>query len=158
MEIRQMQESDYPAVCDIYALGVAGHNASYRFNLPATYREFISSKIEELALVSVNDEGEVTGWATVRPGWWPWTVENSLYVGVPGQGIGTALLEELVARCAGREIGAIHALIFPENKASIRTHEKAGFIEVGTLRRAVHMDERWRDAYLMEYLVPSALD
>ncbi|MDO4908307.1 MAG: GNAT family N-acetyltransferase [Corynebacterium sp.] len=157
MKIRLMQESDYPAVKEIYLAGVAGHNASYRFSLPDSYEEFIGGKIADLCLVSCDESGAVTGWASARPGWWPWTVENSLYVGEPGKGIGTALLKALIEHCSNRELGAIHALIFPENTASIHTHTKAGFVEVGTLHKVVHMDEHWRDAYLMEYVLESSL-
>jgi phosphinothricin acetyltransferase len=40
--------------------------------------------------------------------------------------------------------------MFPENEASIRLHERAGFETVGTHKRLGELDGEWRDVLLLE--------
>jgi L-amino acid N-acyltransferase YncA len=40
--------------------------------------------------------------------------------------------------------------IFPENEASIRLHEWAGFRVVGVRERIARLDGHWRDTVLLE--------
>lgn len=156
--IRSMQESDYEAVQHIYRKGVQTGNASYKAELPPLFQDFIATRIAEYALVACeknkdDSPDKVVGWATVRQGWWPWTVENSIYVGSEGRGIGSLLLEALIKKCTNTHIGAIHALIFPENEASRALHTKVGFKEVGRLHQVIHLNDIWRDAIVMEYVL-----
>ena len=52
------------------------------------------------------------------------------------------------AEAAG--IWTLEAGIFPENRASIRLHEKVGFRIVGRREKIGKMDGVWRDVILME--------
>jgi len=69
-------------------------------------------------------------------------------------GYGAALIREVVEAASGSELEAFHAFIKPENEASLRTFERAGFIKtgvecVGTPRgttQALHYT-RFRDAF-----------
>jgi L-amino acid N-acyltransferase len=83
------------------------------------------------------------------------TVENSVYVHRDhrGQGIGTALLEELV-RLAGRHgFHAIIARIGENNVASIALHEACGFELVGVEREVGRKFNRWLDVSVLQHLV-----
>jgi len=44
----------------------------------------------------------------------------------------------------------LHAALFPENKASVRLHEKCGFRRVGVRERIAQLDGEWRDTLVME--------
>jgi L-amino acid N-acyltransferase YncA len=45
---------------------------------------------------------------------------------------------------------AIQSSVFPENTASLRLHERAGFRVVGTRERVGRHHGRWRDPVLIE--------
>jgi L-amino acid N-acyltransferase YncA len=47
-------------------------------------------------------------------------------------------------------IWTLQAGIFPENAASIQTHQRSGFRIVGVRERLGSMAGRWRDVVLME--------
>jgi L-amino acid N-acyltransferase YncA len=72
-----------------------------------------------------------------------------------GQGIGAALLSELVTESAKQGIWTLQARIFPENAASIRLHKQFGFRVVGTRERIGCMNGCWRDVVLMERRAPA---
>ncbi|QIS41964.1 N-acetyltransferase [Clavibacter capsici] len=84
-------------------------------------------------------DGRVAGYGTYGP-WrsksgYRFSVEDSVYVrdAFQGQGIGRALVEELIAhaRAAGKH--AVFADIEAGNTGSIRLHERLGFRQVGML-------------------------
>jgi L-amino acid N-acyltransferase YncA len=64
--------------------------------------------------------------------------------------VGTALLKKLIKLSEQQDIWTLQAGIFPENKASIRIHERTGFRIVGTREKIGKMDGTWRDILLME--------
>jgi len=76
-----------------------------------------------------------------------------------GQGVGAALLRELVAQSERGELVAqsereglwtLQAGIFPENTASVQLHQRCGFRVVSTRERLGCRSGRWRDVLLME--------
>ena len=76
-----------------------------------------------------------------------------------GLGVGKALLAELIASTKAAGIWTIQSSIFPENAASLRLHEKAGFTAVGRRERIARMTNGpmaglWRDTILMERRSP----
>ena len=72
--------------------------------------------------------------------------EVSVYVAANarGQGVGAALLAELVAKSEREGIWTLQAGIFPENAASVRLHQRFGFRVVGTRERIGQMNGLWR--------------
>jgi phosphinothricin acetyltransferase len=76
----------------------------------------------------------------------------SVYVAAAarGQGIGGALLDRLVAGSEAQGIWTLQAGIFPENAASLRLHERAGFRLVGRRERLGRLHGSWRDVLLLE--------
>ena len=101
-------------------------------------------------------EGEVVGWAAVAPVSdrcvYGGVVENSVYVDerARGRGVGRLLLERLVASTEAAGIWTIQTGIFPENEASLRLHERAGFEVVGRRKRLGQLHGVWRDVLLLE--------
>jgi phosphinothricin acetyltransferase len=102
-------------------------------------------------LGAVDERGELAGFASYGPfRAWPaykYTVEHSIYVHHErrGQGIGTQLLQQIMA-CAGHQgyhvlVGGIDA----ENHTSIHLHEKFGFTHSGTIKHAGFKFGRWLD-------------
>jgi len=104
-------------------------------------------------LVSVDDTG-VIGWARLLP--WKQrgfdVVECLVYVDPVhhGQGIGTALLNELTREARGLGYRTIVASIAKDNRAGLALYSRQGFEVVGTIRNAAHKFDRWMDITLVQ--------
>jgi L-amino acid N-acyltransferase YncA len=79
-------------------------------------------------------------------------VEHSVYVdpAARGRGAGRLLLDALIASTEEAGIWTIQSGVFPENTASLRLHERAGFRTVGVRERVGRHHGRWRDVVLLE--------
>ena len=79
-------------------------------------------------------------------------IEHSVYVDPARhrRGIGGALLGALVASSEDAGVWMVQSGVFPENEASLRLHERAGFRVVGTRERLACHHGRWRDVLLIE--------
>jgi phosphinothricin acetyltransferase len=76
-----------------------------------------------------------------------YTTESTIYLrdGLGGQGLGTTLYSELVRRILARGYRSLIGGIALPNEASVRLHEKLGFLKVGHLTRVGRKFERWID-------------
>jgi L-amino acid N-acyltransferase YncA len=105
-------------------------------------------------LVVATDDHGVIGWARL----FPWTqrgidvVEDLVYVDPVhhGQGIGRALLNELITQAQGLGYKTIVATIATDNRSGLQLHAKAGFETVGTIRNAANKFDRWMDITLVQ--------
>ena len=79
-------------------------------------------------------------------------IEHSVYTHPAHRrrGIGAALLATLIGSAEQAGIWTIQSGVFPENTASLRLHEQAGFRVVGTRERIGRHHGRWRDTVLIE--------
>jgi len=153
-EIRALVPSDWPAVERIYAQGIGTRAATFETE-PPTWEQFDAGRLREHRLVAVEEE-TVVGWAAVSPTsareCYAGVVEHSVYVAeeARGRGIGSALLRALVESAEAAGVWTIQSSIFPENEASVRLHERAGFRVVGRRERIAKLDGVWRDTVLIE--------
>ena len=101
-------------------------------------------------------DGAVIGYAAFGD-WRPFdgfrgTVENSVYVApqARGQGVAQALLAALIprARACGKHV--IVAAITSENAASLRLHEKLGFVETARMPQVGQKFGRWLDLVFLQ--------
>lgn len=149
-----MLPEHWGAVERIYGEGITTGNATFETKTPA-WERWNESHHPDLRLVGVGD-GKVVGWAALSPVSdrcvYEGVVEESVYVAEAnrGQGIGRALLEELVRRAEHAGIWTIQTGIFPENVASIRLHESVGFRIVGVRERLGKHHAVWRDVVFLE--------
>jgi phosphinothricin acetyltransferase len=82
-----------------------------------------------------------------------YSVENSVYVAAEkiGQGIGTALMQQLIRRCSDLGYRQMVALIGDrENGTSAQLHERLGFKPVGNLSCIGLKFGRWVDVFEMQ--------
>lgn len=100
----------------------------------------------------------VVGWAALMPvssrPVFNGVAELSIYLtaSVQGQGLGSKLMEAIIAESERNGMWTLTSGIFPENKGSLRLHEKAGFRVIGVRENmgfCPHL-KRWRDVVLME--------
>ena len=151
-----MTSADAAQVLAIYQAGLDGGEASFETRAP-TWEAFDASHLPSHRHVAVaGTGGEVLGWAAVSPVSdrcaYRGVVEHSVYVApaARGCGVGAALLGALIASTEAAGIWTIQAGIFPENTASLRLHQRAGFRVVGTRERLGRHHGHWRDVVLLE--------
>jgi L-amino acid N-acyltransferase YncA len=152
-----MRADDWPGVERIYAAGIATGDATFETE-PPTWEAFDAGRLAAHRLVAERD-GKVVGWAAVsgvsERCVYAGVVEHSVYVDPAhaGQGVGTALLQALIASTEAAGIWTIQTGIFPENTASLALHERCGFRVVGVYRRHGKLEGAWRDCVIVERLL-----
>ena len=154
MEIIQMKPDHWPQVKAIYENGIATGHATFQTSAPE-WEEWNSAHVKSCRLVAIEND-KILGWAalTAVSGRcvYAGVAEVSVYVDekVRGKGIGSALLYELIRESEEDNYWTIQAGIFPENMASIKIHQSAGFRIIGTREKIGQMNGIWRDTILLE--------
>ncbi|WP_420617405.1 GNAT family N-acetyltransferase [Candidatus Palauibacter sp.] len=158
IEIRRLRSGDWDPVRRIYEEGIATGDATFETESPG-WESWDASHLENCRLVAER-EGRVVGWAALAPVSgrcvYGGVAEVSVYVGgdARGGGIGLRLLTALVESSERAGLWTLQAGIFPENVASLRIHERAGFRRVGRRERLGRLGGRWRDVVLLERRSP----
>jgi len=158
--IRDVAPADLPAISAIYAAEVRDHVNTYEYDAPdeAEMQRRMQGIVEAgYPCLVAEVDGQLLAYAyassyRARAGY-RYTVENSVYVaaGQQGHGIGTALLERLIAECEARGYRQMIAVIGePTNSASVRLHEKSGFQLIGVFRGIAWKHGRWLDTVQMQ--------
>jgi phosphinothricin acetyltransferase len=159
MQIISLLPEHWPAVRAIYEAGLATGNASFQTSAPS-WEEWDKAHLAHSRLVAL-DRDTVAGWAALTPVSgrcvYAGVAEVSVYIdaGHRGQGVGKMLLKDLIETSEANGIWTLQAGIFPENTASIRLHEGAGFRRVGIREKIGKMGDRWRDTVLLEKRSPT---
>ncbi len=159
-QVRDSATADMPAITALYGHHVATGKASFEL-VPPTLQEMQGRRDDVLAnglpyLVAERD-GAVLGYAyanlfRARPAY-RFTVENSVYVAADaiGQGIGKALMTELLQRCEQAGCRQMIAVIGDSaNTGSISLHASLGFRFAGVLRASGWKFDRWLDTVMMQ--------
>ena len=155
VQVRPMEPDDWPAVRAIYEDGIATGNATFEAGAPG-WDVWDRSHLADHRLVATDSDGHVVGWAALTPVSdrcaYRGVAENSVYVHPDhhGHGVGTALLERLIANSEQAGYWTIQTGIFPENTASLALHQRVGFRIVGRRERIGQLNGAWRDTYLVE--------
>lgn len=158
--VRIARATDISGITAIYRHHVLHGLASFEIDPPDAdemTRRFATVRELGLPYLVVETGGIVAGYAyagvyRARPAY-RYTVENSVYVhpDFSGQGIGSALLAQLIRGCehAGKR-QMIAVIGDSQNTPSIRLHEKFGFTHVGVLPAVGFKFGRWVDSVLMQ--------
>jgi L-amino acid N-acyltransferase YncA len=158
LTIDPMTEAAWPAARAIYEEGIAGGDATFETAAPG-WAAWDHGHLADHRLVATRG-GRVVGWAALSPVSdrcaYAGVAEASVYVAAAaaGQGVGRALLTELVSRAEAAGIWTVQAGVFPENTASLALHRRCGFRTVGVRERLGKLDGRWRDVVLLERRSP----
>ncbi|MEU0537369.1 GNAT family N-acetyltransferase [Amycolatopsis tolypomycina] len=155
VRIVPMETRHAESVLRIYQDGLDTGDASFQTEAPS-WDAWDEAHLAEHRLVAEDVDGRVVGWVAVtrvssRPVY-AGVVEHSVYVAADarGRGVGPALLRALVASTEAAGVWMIQSGIFPENKASLVAHERAGFRVLGTRERIGRHGDRWRDVVFIE--------
>jgi phosphinothricin acetyltransferase len=158
--IRPSLEGDIAAIQQIYEHAVLHGTGTFETEAPDR-AEMTRRRTEVLSrslpyLVAERD-GQVLGYAYAnyfRPRLaYRFFVEDSIYLApaAQGQGVGRALLAELIARCEAAGARQMVAVIGDsQNKGSIGLHEALGFAHTGLLKASGWKFGRWLDVVLMQ--------
>lgn len=156
-QLRPFQWSDIPAITAIYRHYVEASPATFDTTAPgeAAMAEKFGHLLELghplLVAAEKAGDGKVLGYAYAsfyrpRPAY-RFTCEDSIYLhpDAGGQGLGTLLLGELIARSRAAGFRQMIAVITAGTEASLRLHEKFGFRTVGRHEAVGFKFDRWLD-------------
>ncbi|WES64169.1 GNAT family N-acetyltransferase [Microbacter sp. GSS18] len=158
--VRTMVAADWPAVAEIYRQGIEDGEATFEAAVPS-WETFDAGRLAAPRLVAIDETDAVAGWAAAAPvssrAVYRGVVEHSVYVHREGRGrgFGRALLDAFIDAADDAGVWTIQSSVFPENAASIRLHERAGFRVVGRRERIARSSVgphagSWRDTVLIE--------
>lgn len=140
--IRDFRKEDISQICDIYNYYIINSSCTLEYD-ELSEEEFLSriKRItEKFPFFVYENEGRVLGYAYLselgeRKGY-RISCDLSIYVNKDsrGQKIGSALICEALKRAKELGFENMFSVITDENTASIKFHEKHGFIHAGTLK------------------------
>jgi L-amino acid N-acyltransferase YncA len=161
--IRDASEADLPGILSIYNDAVQHTTAIWNENLAdlANRRAWLTERTGAgfPVLVMVDSAGAVLGYASYGP-WRPHdgyrhTVEHSVYVRSDqrGQGLGVLLMQALIERARAAGLHVMVGAIESENTASIRLHQRLGFVTTGQMPQVGRKFGRWLDLTFMQLIL-----
>lgn len=169
LKLRHAEPGDIPDITRIYSHAVLHGTASYELDPPSESE--LASRFEKLTGAQypwiVAENGDIiSGYAYAGPfrprRAYRFTVEDSVYIGpdAQGKGIGTMLLARLITEVTRLGFRQMVAVIGDgsHHTASIRLHQRAGFIEAGRLAGSGFKHGRWLDTVFMQLALNSGKD
>jgi L-amino acid N-acyltransferase YncA len=150
--------SDWEQVREIYLQGIATGLATFETEAPLWERW--DAAHHPFSRLVARASAQLWGWAALAPvssrAVYRGVADVSIYVrdSARGQGVGRALLEELVAVSEANGIWTLQSGIFAINQTSLALHRACGFREVGRRERIGQLHGEWRDTILMERRSP----
>jgi L-amino acid N-acyltransferase YncA len=159
MKLRAATSADAAAIADIYAPFVTASTVSFETEAPDSAA--MRARIEAAGdlypwLVGEAADGTILGYAyaaafRTRPAY-RFAVETTIYLGPEacGAGFGELLYRGLLATLAVQGFTQAIAAITLPNPASIRLHERLGFVAAGTYRQVGWKLEAWHDVGLWQ--------
>lgn len=153
--IREMLDSDWKRIEEIYAQGIESGKATFNTSCPS-FEEWDSSHFKKCRYV-YEIEGRVVGWVALSPvssrEAYKGVGEVSIYVDNAFQhkGVGSGLLKHLVENASQNGFWSILSVIFEENIPSIEMTKKCGFRYIG-YRERISKDKfgRWLNTVMLE--------
>ena len=161
MLIRAATIDDAEAIRSIYNVEVETSTVTFDL-VPRTLaeqRRWISDRSGAHAAIVATVDDEIVGFGSLSPfkerAAYSTSVEDSVYVHREhqGEGIGRALLAELVDRSTAHGFHAMFARIVAGHSASIALHESLGFEIVGNEREVGRKFGKWLDVTVMERIL-----
>jgi L-amino acid N-acyltransferase YncA len=161
VELRLARPDDAEAPRTINNAEVTGSTVTFDL-VPRSLEEqraWIDARSGAMAVVVAETDGEVVGFAAMSPyrsrPAYSTTVEDSIYVrnDQRGNGVGRALLAELVEVAGARGFHTMMARIVGGHDASIGLHHSLGFELVGVEKEVGRKFGRWLDVVLMQRML-----
>lgn len=156
--IRVATPDDAAALQAIYAPNVRDPAISMETVVPdvATMRQRIERMLAKFPCLVAERDGRIAGYVHASPHRerpaWRWCCETTVYVDPDfgGRGVGTRLYAALFALLRLQNYLHAYAFIMLPNPASVRLHERCGYVQRAHLPRAGHKQGRWYDVGIWE--------
>jgi len=165
MKIIRCDPTHAEAILTIFNEAIANSTALYDYKprTPAMMQAWFEAKTKgnHPVIGAINDEGTLMGFAsygTFRA--WPaykYSVEHSVYVDTRfrGQGLGKALLREVIAAATAQDYHLLIGGIDAANTVSISLHRSLGFSHCASIKQAGFKFGRWLDLEFYQLILPS---
>jgi phosphinothricin acetyltransferase len=165
VHVRDAVADDVPAILDLYNATIATTTAAWTEHpetLAGRQAWFEDARDRGHAVLVAVEGGDVVGYCslgefrdTTR---WPgyrFTAEHSVHVRQDrwGRGIGRTLMEALIERAIHDGLHVLVAAVDADNDASIRFHERLGFVQVAHMPETGWKFGRWLDLVLLQRVV-----
>ena len=154
LTVRDARSDDASAIAEIYNHYILTSHATFELETidAGELRSRIDDTVEKgLPFLVGERAGSIIGYAygrpfRPRPGY-RFAVETAVYVDLGNQsgGVATALYDVLIPRLFDLGAHSLIATIALPNDASVRLHEKFGFVKSGELREVGQKFDRWVD-------------
>jgi L-amino acid N-acyltransferase YncA len=165
MRVRAAVPADLPGILAVYNEVIATSTAVYAL-APVTLAEhtawFEGRRRAGYPVLVADASAQVVGFSSFGDwrGAWPgyrYTVEHSVHVGADrrGKGIGRQLVEALFPLAAQMSKHVMIGGIDADNAASIRFHQRLGFMPVAHFKEVGHKFGRWLDLVFMQRFLDS---
>lgn len=154
IHVDAMVPADWANVSSIYLEGIATGNATFE-TLAPTWDEFDRAHLPFGRVVARHGR-TISGWAALsrvsQRSCYAGVAELSVYVAswARGKNVGTALMKAAIVEAEKAGIWTLQGSIFPENVASLKLCESAGFRQVGVREKIGKSQGKWRDTVLVE--------
>lgn len=153
LTIREAKMEDLPKLLEIYNEAIV--NLTATFDLEKQTLEQRRIWFDEHGgnhpIIIAEVDQEIAGYCSLsaynKKSAYAKTTELSVYLSdkFRGQGVGTALMKEIINRAKALEHHTIISLITSGNEASVKMHENLGFSYVGTIKEVGFKFGEWRD-------------
>jgi phosphinothricin acetyltransferase len=151
--IRSATPADAAAIAEIYNWYIA--NTVVTFEVDPVSADEMAQRIASVLVAHewlvLESEGELLGYAYAgrfrERAAYALATESTIYLrhGLEGKGLGGPLYAELVRRAFARGYRHLVGAIALPNEASVRLHERLGFVKAGHLVRIGRKFDRWID-------------
>ena len=155
------------AILDIFNDAIVHSTALYDYQsrpLKGMAAWFAAKEKGQYPVVGLEDDaGQLLAFGSFGPfrafPAYKYTVEHSVYVHKDhrGQGLGKAILMELIDAARQRDLHALMGAIDATNTGSMALHERLGFRHVGTLPQVGFKFGRWLDLAFYQLLLDTPL-
>jgi phosphinothricin acetyltransferase len=160
--VRLATMEDCPAILEIYNHYILHETSTFQ-EVAETLKEREKWFLQHGAqhpIVVIEVGGAVVGWASLSPfhtrSAYRFSIEDSIYLHREwcGKGLGSVLLKDIIERASALGYHTLVAGVTSERTASIRLHEKHGFVKVAHFREVGFKFSRWLDVIYMQRQLP----
>jgi len=160
--IRNASPDDVPGILTIYNDVIATSTAVYRED-PATLDDrmqwFDARQAQGYPVLVATDDSGILGFASYGDfRAWPgyrFSVEHTVHIRSDqrGHGVGTTLMQALLQRAMEQGKHVVIGGVDADNEASLRFHERLGFVRAAHLRQVGFKFNRWLDLVFVQRLL-----
>lgn len=165
IRLREAELEDLPEMLEIYNESVL--NSTATFDLKAQTLEertaWFLNHGGRYPLIVAELQGKVAGYSSLSPfrakPAYNDSAELSVYLAPAfrGQGIGSALTEEILKRATDLRFHTVISGVVGGNEASLKLHKKFGFSYIGCFKEVGLKFGEWQDVHFYQLFIPQSV-